>query len=388
MAEEASARPLRRRAYRFFGRVVGVHTDTSAVADVLDAVYERQRILEPTPDEVDVLVEVRSATPAGAVIGVGARRVRVPDPAQLAHYAHLVLVNAAAAAADDRLVLHAGAVARADGAAVLVGASGWGKTTLTMELVRRGWRLLTDDFAPLTVTGVAEPFVRRVNLTERSVALLGLPDPGQAPGVGPATPRLVGFDRAPKWMVDIDTVFPDRVAEPARLAAVFLLGPQREPGTKPIPGRWLLRLDHVPPGFLAALAAIPGALAVVLQEVDGPPTVALDVTPGARVVAALDAVCARFDVAVLWAGRGDAYRPSFAGEPVATALPNAEAVPELLAHALSLSGRRFIAGTSPTDAFLAMAHLQQALAASGAAVYRLTPGRLAATADLVEARVL
>lgn len=79
MADDADARPLQRRAYRFFGRVVAVHTDTRAVADVLDGVYERQRILEPTPDEVDVLVEVRSATPAGAVIGVGARRVRVID---------------------------------------------------------------------------------------------------------------------------------------------------------------------------------------------------------------------------------------------------------------------------------------------------------------------
>jgi hypothetical protein len=386
MTDSRPAAALHRRAYRFFGRLVVVHSDTLTVADVLDAVYERQRVAEPPPGEAAVLVQVLSTTPMGAVIGVGDRRVRVPDPTQLAHYAHLVLVNAAAAAADDRLVLHAGAVARDGRAAVVVGASGWGKTTLTMELVRRGWRLLTDDFAPITVDGLVEPFVRRVNLTERSVALLGLPDPSLTPGAGSATPRLVGFDRAPKWMVDIDSVFPDRVADPARLAAVYLLGPQREPGAKPVPGRWLLRLDHLPPGFLGALGTIPGVLAVARTELDGPPTVAVDVTPGARVVAPLDAACARFDVAVLWAGRGDAYRPSFAGEPAAAPLPISESVPELLAHALSLSGRRFIAGTSPADAFLAMAHLQQALAVSGASVYRLTPGRLAATADLVEAR--
>jgi hypothetical protein len=89
---------------------------------------------------------------------------------------------------------------------------------------------------------------------------------------------------------------------------------------------------------------------------------------------------------VLWAGRGDAYRPNFLGTPRATRLPAAEGLPELLAHALSLSGRRFLAGTRPADAMQALAHLQQALAASGAAVYRLTPGQLAATADLVEER--
>jgi hypothetical protein len=367
-----------RRSYRFFGRVVVVETDAPAVAEVLDAVYERQRLVEPPAGEPVVLLRVTVGA-GGASITVGERTVQVPDARQLTHYAHLMLVNAAAAMADDRTVLHAGAVARDGTAVLLVGASGWGKTTLTMELVRRGWRLLTDDFAPLTPDGVVEPFVRRVNVTERTVALLDLPPPG-------AAPRLVGFDRDPKWMLDIDQVFPDRVAEPARLGAVFLLGPQREPGARPVPGRWLLRLDHVPPGFLEALGALPGVLSAARLELDGPPAVVLDTVPGARVVAPLDAACARFDVAVLWAGRGDAYRPSFAGEPVATPLAPAEGLPELLAHALSLSGRRFLAGTRPADAFHAMAQLQAALARSGALVYRLTPGRLPATADLVELR--
>lgn len=367
------------RSYRFFGRAVVVETDSLAVSEVLDRVYERQRLpAGPVPGEPVVRLRVSSSA-EGDFITVGERSIRVPDARQLTHYAHLMLVNAAAALADDRTVLHAGAVARHGRAVLLVGASGWGKTTLTMELVRRGWRLLTDDFAPLTAEGLVEPFVRRVNVTERTVALLGLPDPG-------AAPRLVGFDRDPKWMLDIDTVFPDRVAEPARLAAVYLLGPQREPGARPVPGRWLLRLDHLPAGFLAALAGLPGALSAQQLELDGPPTVALDVAPGARVVGPLDALCARFDVAVLWAGRGDAYRPNFAGEPLAAALPLAEGVPELLAHALSLSGRRFLAGTRPADAFQAMAQLQAALANSGASIQRLTPGRLAATADLVEAR--
>jgi hypothetical protein len=48
----------------------------------------------------------------------------------------------------------------------------------------------------------------------------------------------------------------------------------------------------------------------------------------------------------------------------------------------------FLAGTRPSDAFQALAHLQQALAAASARVYRLTPGTLGATADQVEALAL
>ncbi len=374
--------PLERhvRAYRFFDRIVVVESDNQAVADVLDAVYDRQRLPHLPPTAVPVVVSVTTGA-TGATIAVGDRTVRVPDATQVAHYAHLVLVNAAAAMTENLLVLHAGAVAHHDQAAVLVGASGWGKTTLTMELVRRGWRLLTDDFAPVTREGVVEPFVRRVNVTERSMALLGLSDPGSAP-------RLVGFDRAPKWMLNIDQVFPNRVAEPARLAAVFLLGPPPAPGVPSAPDRWLLRVDHVPPGFQTALAELPDVVAVQRLELDGPPTLAVDAVPGSRLVAPLDAICAGHDVSVLWAGRGNSRRPDFGGAPELAALPAAEALPVLLSHALSLSGRRFLAGSRPSDAFQALAHLQQALAASGAVLYRLTPGRLDATADVVEERTL
>lgn len=364
------------RAYRFFDRVVVVESDTQAVASVLDAVYDRQR-LPRVPDAAAAVRVTVTTSPTGSTITVAGRTVRVPDASQVAHYVHLVLVNAAAAVTEDFLVLHAGAVASHDRAAVLVGASGWGKTTLTMELVRRGWRLLTDDFAPLTADGIVEPFVRRVNVTQRSMALLDLADPGPSP-------RLVGFDRAPKWMLNIDDVFPNRIAEPARLAAVFLLGLPPTPGLPARPDRWLLRVDHTPPGFVAALANLPVVMAVERLEMDGPPTLAVDAQPGARLVAPLDATCARHDVAVLWAGRGDAQRPNFSADPTLAPLPADQALPEILAHALSLSGRRFLSGTRPSDAFRALAHLQQALATSGAAMYRLTPGWLHATADLVE----
>src|SRR6187399_1306035 len=47
-----------RRSYRFFGRAVVVETDAPAVAEVLDAVYERQRLVEVPPGEPVVLLRV------------------------------------------------------------------------------------------------------------------------------------------------------------------------------------------------------------------------------------------------------------------------------------------------------------------------------------------
>ena len=52
------------------------------------------------------------------------------------------------------LVLHGGAVAGPDGAVLLPGASGAGKTTLTAWLIAHGWRYLTDELA-FVATGLA-----------------------------------------------------------------------------------------------------------------------------------------------------------------------------------------------------------------------------------------
>ena len=82
--------PVTRRAYRFFGRAVVVETDAPAVAEVLDAVYERQRLAEPPTGEPVVRLRV-TVGPGGASITVGERTVQVPDLRQLTHYAHLML---------------------------------------------------------------------------------------------------------------------------------------------------------------------------------------------------------------------------------------------------------------------------------------------------------
>ena len=52
-------------------------------------------------------------------------------------------------ARPDLLWMHAGAVARLDGALLIAGSSGQGKSTLTTMLCDRGWQLMSDDVAPV-----------------------------------------------------------------------------------------------------------------------------------------------------------------------------------------------------------------------------------------------
>lgn len=81
----------------------------------------------------------------------------------------------AIAAAGGNLLLHAGAVARPDGAtAVLCGASGSGKSTLTAGLVAAGWSYVTDETVCLDPQTLRiTPFRRPISLKPGSHEVLG-----------------------------------------------------------------------------------------------------------------------------------------------------------------------------------------------------------------------
>lgn len=71
------------------------------------------------------------------------------------------------------LLLHAGVVARGQGALILPAAPGSGKTTLTCALNLAGWRFLSDEFGVIdTESGEILPMVRPAPLKNQSIAVI------------------------------------------------------------------------------------------------------------------------------------------------------------------------------------------------------------------------
>jgi HprK-related kinase A len=75
--------------------------------------------------------------------------------------------------AHQYLVVHAAVVARDDRAVVLPAPPGSGKSTLCAALIHRGWRLLSDELALISLAdGTLSPLVRPVSLKNQSIDLL------------------------------------------------------------------------------------------------------------------------------------------------------------------------------------------------------------------------
>ena len=81
------------------------------------------------------------------------------DPWRVATFVRNQLVLRAADDATGLIPVHAAVLARGSSALLLVGPSGAGKTTLTVELIAAGWRYGSDDLAPLSIkSGRVVPF--------------------------------------------------------------------------------------------------------------------------------------------------------------------------------------------------------------------------------------
>ncbi len=142
------------------------------------------------------------------------------------------------------------------------------------------------------------------------------------------------------------------------------------------------------------MAKIPGVQSVDLGTHEPTPIVHLRLAPGARAVADIDEVCASLDVTVLSSSRSAPRATRVDGEPMpqaefagvasATRLAPSEAMPELLAGALCLSGRRFLQGTSQTDVLKSVAVLHAAISAGNTPFYSLPSCELGERADVVE----
>jgi hypothetical protein len=114
----------------------------------------------------------------------------------------------------EYLILHAAVVEREGGAAILPAPPGSGKSTLCAGLISRGWRLLSDELALISIRDASiVPLCRPVSLKNQSLGVIRGFEPSAKFGeITPDTVKgAVGHMRVPRSHLQ-------RIDEPARPA--------------------------------------------------------------------------------------------------------------------------------------------------------------------------
>ncbi len=278
-------------------------------------------------------------------------------------------------------VLHAAALEDRHGGVFLITApAGFGKTSLTLELVRRGHRFLSDDFAPLDPeSGEISPYPRTVGIVPDGPA--PIPEVFRRAAADPATPRILG-----KAAVDVGRVVgEDRVVDrPLPLRHVFVLTP--DPETDPVApvDLWVDMLVRAEAAYRLGrrIEAMRGARMHRRQDSGRFQHWLIHVDKELLPKPALREVLE--DPAVIAAQRFGDARPDFSREPRAVALSRRSTSLALAKEMLNRGqNTRFMKRYGGNDALM-WVDLAGAVGRPEIGCWSLAVGRLKDTADLLE----
>lgn len=149
------------------------------------------------------------------------------DNGHLFSFAQTALLNTLAGLLPEHHLFHGAALTRNGSGLILAGASGQGKSSLSLALVKHGCRFLSDDIACVhPAKNQLEPFARKLNLRRSGLPVLRRLLPNKQINSGPT---------------DMETVFPDSIGGPVPLRCLFLLqGFAEQAVISPVPQRQAL----------------------------------------------------------------------------------------------------------------------------------------------------
>lgn len=153
------------RTFRALTSNVSVQIDDGPLRDTIDALT---RVYTPADGPIDLRFRVEHEPYARLYcdeqLDYGAESTEdIPPAFELGLYNRVM-------AAYRGWLIHGAAVATDEGAIVLAGESGAGKTTMTLALMGRGARYITEECVGLDASGVTAGLARPINLVPRDAA--------------------------------------------------------------------------------------------------------------------------------------------------------------------------------------------------------------------------
>lgn len=247
----------------------------------------------------------------------------------------------------DYFLIHSGSLSTQDGKSLIISAPcGFGKTTLTRELIKKGFNFLSDELAPLNIkTGLIEPY-----------------------------PRGMGVLKAKcKEIVDV----PERVGKPCNPGFVVFLTLEKTSDENIIE----VALGRLDKDIIDAFRKIQGVRKVIPIKGRMFPMLRLLLEEKAHVVTRMQDICTENNVTIIYTLKGRTKPPNYNAVPQLKEISQTEGIFELSQNILNTHNSALIEETFSGSRARMLFELAGLM--NKARFFTLTVGRLQGMVDLI-----
>ena len=278
---------------------------------------------------------------------------------------------------ENYFIVHGAALADQGHGLILAAPSGRGKSTLTLELLARGKKFLSDELALISVRdGRLQAFPRALAVSRENLKNI-LSRRGEE--FGNFKPALGHEGRV---MFDVEKLFPGQVAAPCRLQTIIFIEPPTLTESGASGGLLEIGITALPEGLRRALLGIPVVKKVDQIQALPYPVLRLTCQAETTLMARIQEVAGKHGVGIRSYFPEGKERIDYLAAPALIDLKPLFGVTTLLRYVLNTPAlTRSFAGSSG-----GLHHLlfRLARATRGVRFYRLTPGILSQMTDLVD----
>ena len=204
---------IHKQTFSFFNYTVAIATDSKTMLSVFEEMYAQF----VTPDNgragLDCCIIQGTPNKNNSSVTINNELFSITDTNSLFFYAELLIFRALYKYIDEYFILHAGVISRDGKGFIVTGPSSFGKTTLVMELVSRGYKFLSDEYCSIRLKDFfVEPFPRSL-------------------GVKKGSPFYSALDRTKcfyhknekKLSIGCDKIYPDCIGQSCKPACLIIL---------------------------------------------------------------------------------------------------------------------------------------------------------------------
>ena len=147
-------------------------SDSKSNLDKFKLIYQNFIVQELAGDYITCYILVRSSFCDDPCVIIDNVPYQLSAEDEVAGAVEMIILKKIIDRVDKYFLLHAGVVSKNGKGYIICAPSGFGKTTLVMELVSRGYKFLSDEYCPVNMDNYRiTPFPRRVGLKNNSPLL-------------------------------------------------------------------------------------------------------------------------------------------------------------------------------------------------------------------------